>query len=181
MFEQKIAGTMNDKAMLQRCQDGDMEGYRMVYERYGQLMYSTAFRMLGNRSDAEDAVQTSFIRLTSGLKHFQARSKLSTYIYRIIINVSLDMIKKQKREKYLDIERDNPRVQPTHDLRLALEDAIASLPDMQRACFILFAVEGVKQSEIARIMDLSLGGVKSNIFHAKKRLRKILESPEFEV
>lgn len=167
---------MEEKEILGRCREGDMEGYRMLYEKYGQYMYNTARRMMGNRYDAEDAVQTAFVRLVNGLKQFRSRSMLSTYLYRIVTNVCLDALKKRNRERPVELNSHLRTSRTDHDTRIALENAIALLPDMQRACFVLFAVEGLKQSDISRILGLSVGGVKSNVFHAKKRLREILAS-----
>ena len=75
-------------------------------------------------------------------------------------------------------ENHHPSHKPQYELRLELEEAIQSLPEQQRACFVLFAMEDLKQDEIAFIMDLTLGGVKSNIFHAKNKLRQILAEPK---
>ena len=90
------------------------------------------------------------------------------------MNVCFDQLRKRKtRELPLIGNRDSSN-HPQDELRLRLEKAINTLPDQQKACFQLFAVEGLKQTEIADIMGLSLGGVKSTIFNAKKRLRTLL-------
>ena len=167
---------MEEKEIIRRCQDGEAEVYRIIYEKYGQFMYNSARRMLGNAFEAEDAVQSAFMRLFRGMKHFRSQSKLSTYLYRILMNVCFDMLQKRKRERFVDLEEDMRTHRPDHELRFVLEESIASLPQMQRACFILFAVEGMKQTDIAEIMDISLNGVKSNVYHAKNRLRKLLRS-----
>jgi RNA polymerase sigma-70 factor (ECF subfamily) len=67
------------------------------------------------------------------------------------------------------------------DMKIYLEDAILKLPKRMRACFVLFAVEGVPQNEIANILNLTVGGVKSNVYHAKTRLRSLLSDPAAEV
>jgi RNA polymerase sigma-70 factor (ECF subfamily) len=90
------------------------------------------------------------------------------------MNVCFDAIQKRKRDKSRTeeaVEASNP---PQVDLRLELEEAIAALPERMRACFVLFAVEELKQNEIAEILDLKLGTVKAHIFQAKAQLRALL-------
>ena len=167
---------MQEKEIVRRCQDGDVDAFRMLYEKYGPLLLNTGLRMLGNRQDAEDAVQMTFVRLYKGIGNFRFDAKFSTYFIRILMNVCFDLLKRKSRlhTQTLDIV-DMPHY-PMHDVRIELEEAIADLPHQQRACFVLFAVEGMKQTEIAEIMGLSLGGVKSNIHHAKMRLRRFLDN-----
>ena len=146
----------------------------MIYDRYEQPLLSTALRMLGQRQDAEDAVQTAFIRLYRGIGNFRFSAKFSTYLFRILMNVCFDTLEKQKRMRSQDLDSVTPSHLPNHDMKMVLEEAIDALPEQQRACFILFVIEEFKQTEIAEVLGLSLGGVKSNIHHAKNRLRQEL-------
>jgi len=165
---------MQENELVRECQKGNTEAFKALYNQYGQSMLRTALRVLGNQHDAEDAVQTTFVKLFKSMKNFRHESKFSTYLYRIHMNVCFDQIAKKKKMRMESLEKVRHASHPNHDLRMQLDEAIASLPDQQRVCFFLFAVEELKQDEIAYIMDLSLGGVKSNIFHAKRHLRKIL-------
>lgn len=130
--------------------------------------------MLGRQEDAEDAVQTAFLNLYRGVNRFQFGAKFSTYLFRIMMNVCFDAIQKRKRDKSRREEAIEASGPPRVDLRLELEEAIAALPERMRACFMLFAVEELKQSEIAEILHLKLGTVKSHIFQAKAQLRALL-------
>ena len=149
-----------------------MSAYRWVYDKYAKLLYNAARRVLGNAEDAEDAVQMSFIRLYRGIKNFRYRSSFCTYLYRILMNVCFDVLNREKKERLKRdrIKNEGAAVQVSA-VSLPLEEAIGELPERMRTCFVLHVIEQIDQKDIARIMDLSLGGVKSHIFQAKVRLR----------
>ncbi len=137
--------------------------------------------MLGRQEDAEDAAQTAFLKLYRGINQFQFGAKFSTYLFRIMMNVCFDMIQKRKKGRNQEfVEKEVPYA-PGIELRLQLEEAIAALPERMRACFVLFAVEEFKQEEIAEILALNVGTVKSQIFNAKTRLRALLSDVRIEV
>ena len=166
--------SMQEKEIVRRCQNGDVSAYKKIYDRYEQPLLHTALRMLGHQQDAEDAVQTTFIRLFRGIRQFRHEAKFSTYLFRILMNVCLNELNRKKRMRMQTLNNVIVSQAPTHDLRMQLERAVGELPEQQKACFVLFAMEEIKQEEIAEMLGLSLGGVKSNIHHAKKRLRSIL-------
>lgn len=167
---------MDEKRIIRRCQKHDVNAFKMLYDRYGQPLLSTALRMLGQQQDAEDAVQTAFLKLYRSIHNFRHDSRFSTYLFRILINVCFDLIEKRDRMRAQTLNVENPALKPHPELQLCLEEAIQSLPDRMRACFVLYAVEGIKQDEIARILNITIGGVKSNIFQAKSRLRAFLRN-----
>ena len=169
-----------DLNIIQQCQNGDINAFKGIYNQYEQPLLRTAYRMLGHQQDAEDAVQVTFIKLFKGVKNFNFKAKFSTYLFRILVNVCYDILKKRKKMKLLEIENGNHSYYPEDELRLELEEAILSLPERMRACFILFAVEEMKQSQIAEILKLSIGTVKANIFHAKTKLRGMLAKDLFK-
>lgn len=170
----------NEVEIIRSCQDGDIKAYEKIFRHFEQPLLVTALKMLHNKEDAQDAVQIAFVKLYHNVKRYEFRSKFSTYLFRIVINVCLDMIKKKKNRRTLPLPDQDPSYRTTDDLRLQLEEAIAMLPDRMRACFVLFAVEEFKQSEIAEILNLSVGGVKAQIFHAKARLRTLLSDSSAE-
>lgn len=165
---------MTERQLLRLCQKQDLSAFKMIYEKYEYPLLHTAFRMLGQQQDAEDAVQTTFIKLHRSIHNFKFRSKFSTYLYRILMNVCFDMLrhKNVKTESLSDFEAG---FEPEFERRFQLEDAIATLPQQMRACFFLYAVNQFKQREIAEIMNLSEGGVRANIYQAKMKLRALLE------
>ena len=165
---------MQESTIIARCQGGDIGAFEWIYERYGQVLLHTAARMLGQRQDAEDAVQMTFIKLYKGIGKFRQEAKFSTYLFRILMNVCYDMMKKNARMKKQTIETIEPSMTQNTILRMELEEAMAGLPAQQKACFVLFAVEGLPQQNIAEMLGLSVGGVKSNIHHAKNKLKRML-------
>jgi len=165
---------MNEKKIIRRCQKQDLNAYKMIYKRYGQPLIRTANRILGDQQDAEDAVQMTFLKLYRGIQNFNFTSQFSTYLFRIMMNVCFDILRSRYRKIKIQSVALHSTKDPNLDFKLDLEKAISSLPERMRACFVLYAVEGVDQKDIATIMNLSLGGVKSSIFHAKVRLRNIL-------
>lgn len=149
----------------------------MIYDRYKHPLLSTALRMLGQQQDAEDAVQMTFLKLYRGIQKYNYRAKFSSYLFRILINVCFDLGRKKNRRSRMSarlFETEKVSVRSHHEEKILLEEAIQALPERQRACFVLYAVEELKLEEIAEVLDISLGGVKSNIFHAKLRLRAAL-------
>ena len=160
-----------ERNLVKRCQKGDLKAYQALYNQYEQPMLRLGYRMLGQQQDAEDAVQETFIRLYRSIHKFEFRAAINTYLFRIMTNVCFDMLEKRKKMPANDAE---PVYTSQAPLRLKLEQHIATLPDRMRACFVMFAVEGFKQREIADILDLSIGTVKAHIHEAKMRLRKVL-------
>ena len=166
---------MNDKILIKRCQQNDMRAFEVIFENHGQSMLRIAMRLLGNLQDAEDAVQTTFVKLFRGIKNFKFKSKFSTYLYRILVNNCYDTLRKKPNHQ-LDLENVVLADNSVPGLAMELETAMETLPRRMKACFILFAVEGFKQEEIARIMDINVGTVKANIFRAKEHLRGLLKT-----
>jgi len=165
---------MQENEIVKKCQEGDVQAFRALFDRYAAPLLNTGVRMLHNKHDAEDAVQITFVKLYKNIKRFRYESKFSTYLFRIHIRVCLDMANKNKRAKMQVLEENTVKTEPDYELKMQLEESIEKLPPQQKACFILFAVQGFKQEEIAHIMNLSTGSVKSNIFHARVKLRKEL-------
>ncbi len=166
-----------EKELIERCRRQDMRAYKSLFETYRQPLFRTAARMLGNRQDAEDAVQNTFLKLYRGIGNFRFQSKFSSYLFRIMLNTCFDHLKKKNPAEPhngpepANLENSLPDVPARPVLKYRLEQAIDTLPRQMRACFVLFAVEEFKQKEIAGILGLSTGTVKAHIFNAKSRLR----------
>lgn len=172
---------MDEEVIVQRCRKGDLTAYRLLYDRYSHTFLRTALRMLSRQQDAEDAVQETFLKLHRGIHHYRSGSKLSSYMFRILLNCCYDILRKRGKESTGDPELAGLSSHPTSELRFSIEQAIAALPAKMRACFILFAVEGLKLEEIAQVMETSAGGVKANIHRARAKLRDWLSASRQEV
>ncbi len=160
--------------IVKRCRRGDITAFKELYDIYHQPMLRVALRMLGQQQDAEDAVQTTFIKLYRHIGTFRFQSAFSTWLFQILSNVCFDAIRLQKKHQSDSLEWIVSSTAPQLDLKLQLEYAIDELPDRMKLCFVLFAVEDFKIEDIANILDMSIGGVKSTLFQARVRLRKIL-------
>ena len=168
-----------ERETIAACRRGDLDAFERVFRDHWQRLLGVARRMLGEPDDAEDAVQTTFIRLHRSIGRYRGEAALGTWLMRILINVCHDMLRARKRR--LDLRPAGPAEPPPSpgpDLRLQLEEAILSLPERMRACFVLFAVEGFPQKEIAEMLQIREGTVKAQIFQAKERLRAVLTDEE---
>jgi RNA polymerase sigma-70 factor, ECF subfamily len=174
-----------DAALAAGCQSGDLRAYERLYRLHGARMKSLARNLLSNVSDAEDAVQETFLKIQRGISSFRGQSSFVTWAFRILINTCYDARRRRlrKKEEVLeDAESEAPRPEPrapgAHpSLRMALERALEELTNQQRDVFLLYEVEGFRHAEIALMLEISETASKNTLFQAKKNLRHMLESP----
>jgi len=162
-----------------------------LVSKYQHKVYHTCFVMLRNREDAEDVAQEVFLEIHRSLEKFRGESSLSTWIYRIAINRSMDFLRMKNRKKrslfaFLPKSNDEMvqlQVSNTHHPLALMEEqernnmlnkAIDQLPDRQRIAFNLAKVEGLKQDKVAEIMDTSVASVESLLIRAKRNLKEML-------
>ena len=149
-------------------------------------MRNLARNLLGSQSDAEDAVQETFLKVQRSVVSFRGQSSFATWIFRILVNTCHDLRRSRMRRKELVQQEDSeeqdplpklraPGAHPT--LRMALERAIATLTQHQRDVFLLYEVEGFKHAEIAGMLEITETASKNTLFQAKKSLRGMLEAP----
>lgn len=177
-FDDQIA---SDQQLIQRCLSGELSAYKELYDQHKEIMYNTAWRMLRNVADAEDALQETFIRIFKALPGFKGECKLSTWIYKILLNTCFSVLKQKKSsaERGLNLLRDElPNSTELHENPLnniILEQEISSLPVGYRSVFVLHEVEGFSHEEIAEMLEITVGTSKSQLFKAKKMLQKRLK------
>jgi RNA polymerase sigma-70 factor (ECF subfamily) len=181
-----------NKELIHKLKSGDEPNFREFVESYKHRVLNTCFRFVHNPNDAEDLAQEVFIEVYRSIRHFKENAELSTWIYRIAVNKSLDFIRKKKRKKRFAYVRSlagfgeakkelqlpapsNPQTDLEQKERLQiLNQALDSLPDNQRIAITLNKYEGFTNKEIARIMDTSVSAIDSFIHRAKKNLHKKL-------
>jgi len=161
----------NERKLIEECKKGNINAFEAIYRHFQQPLYSYAMRVLEQRDDAEDAIQMTFLKLYRGIKKFKYNAKFSTYLFRILINVCYDIIAKRKYHESEDLHALKITNDQSNDMHLHLDKSIKNLPQRMRECFILYAVEGFPQGEIANMMQLSIGSVKAHVFQAKQKLR----------
>jgi RNA polymerase sigma-70 factor (ECF subfamily) len=150
-----------------------------LYRTYGSRMKSLAYNLLGNTSDAEDAVQEAFLKAYRGQKAFGGRSAVWTWMYRILINVCYDAGRRrntglQKHTVPLEASETRPAPAGNHPLRMTLERLVAELSPRLREVFLLHDVEGLTHGEIATVLGIAEGTSKSALFEARRRLASAL-------
>jgi RNA polymerase sigma-70 factor, ECF subfamily len=148
-----------------------------LYETHGERMKSIAFNLLSSRPDAEDAVQEAFLRIHRGASRFRGGSSLSTWAYRILINVCYDMMRRGRRRPESPLPDEEAIRAPAlrdHPLRLAIEKAIVRLDARERAAFLLCEVEGFSHREAGEILEVNENTSRTLLFRAKRRLQKEL-------
>ncbi|OLD79540.1 MAG: hypothetical protein AUF67_15790 [Acidobacteria bacterium 13_1_20CM_58_21] len=173
-----------DAALAAACRSGDLRAYDRLYTLHGARMKNLARNVLGNPSDAEDAVQETFLKVQRSIASFRGHSSFVTWTYRILINTCYDARRSRLRKKEVanDDSEETPRPEPrapgAHpSLRMALERALAKLTEHQRDVFLLYEVEGFRHAEIAGMLEMTETASKNTLFQAKKNLRLMLEPP----
>lgn len=142
-------------------------------------MKSVAANILGNRADAEDAVQEAMLKAYRGASRFRGGANLSTWLYRILVNTCYDFLRQSRRRPEatlpaaatLAAERDTD-----HPLRLSIEKALSRLEPRERAAFLLCEVEGFSHREAGEILEVGEAASRALLFRARRRLQKALSA-----
>jgi RNA polymerase sigma-70 factor (ECF subfamily) len=174
-----------DTALARRLKQGDMDAYEELYRLHSRRLYNLTWRMLGNASDAEDALQEVFLQVFRKIGSFKGESALGTWIYRLAMNLCVDRTRSRaahddQKTDALDPARmaEPGTLVPEMTMsRLDLERAIAVLPEGCRAAFLLHDVEGFEHREVATILGIAEGTSKSQVHKARLRIRHFLTEP----
>jgi len=183
---QAAAHPADDAALAAACLSGDLHAYERLYALHGARMKNLARNLLGTTTDAEDAVQETFLKIQRSIAGYRGQSSFSTWAFRILINTCYDARRSRLRKKEHSIDQDDATESPRPDprapgahpsLRMALERAVATLTKHQRDVFLLYEVEGFHHAEIASMLEITETASKNTLFQAKRNLRQILEPP----
>jgi RNA polymerase sigma-70 factor (ECF subfamily) len=187
---------LDDEILIARAQEGDHESFNALITKHQQRAFNYAFRLTRNTDEASDVVAESFLRVYNALGHFKGQSAFSTWLFRIMTNCYLDM-KKRDKSRFLvsldesvqtkdgKMERQVEDSAPTPDVRVEIQErrqsvqnAVAALPEYQRAMVIMYHAENLSYEEISAALDLPLGTVKSRLNRARLNLRELLVKNE---
>jgi RNA polymerase sigma-70 factor (ECF subfamily) len=192
------SNTKEDRALVERVQAGDKEAFRMLVERHQRRAFSIAMALVRDENDARELVQDAFLRVYKNIGGFQGQSSFFTWLYRIITNLSIDLIRKPGRQVVaLDegkggaidsddgaskdfpflsrIDGADPAdVVRRGEIAIRLREALAALPDYHRGVILMREVEGLSYEEMAQAMKVSKGTIMSRLFHARQKLQKAL-------
>jgi RNA polymerase sigma-70 factor (ECF subfamily) len=181
----------DDIQLLEGLRSGDRDAYKLLVDKYHVKVIRTCTGFVHSAADAEDIAQEVFIEVFRSVDRFRGDASISTWIYRIAVNKSLNFLRSSARRKVFSFitgydgsdskgsiqepasqedSPDEPLIRS--DQARMLDKALAKLPDKQRTAFVLNKYEDLAYKEIAEIMDTSIGSVESLIFRAKQNLQK---------
>ncbi len=187
---EKAAG---DRELFRAVQEGDQTAFRNLVERYKDRLFNVVVRLLADREEALDVVQETFLRVFQHRERYNPAFSLSTWIYTIALNLARNELRRRKKMKFLDIfeltqsdgnvrwllPAPGGRYGPAWGWKHALEAAVAHLPVKYRTCFLLRDVDGWSHEEIAQMLAVPVGTVKSRVNRAHHLLQKELQ-PKLE-
>ena len=186
------APSTDERRLVRQAKSGSSTAFGELYDRHRLKIYHTAFRILRNRQDAEDATQRSFQRAFTNLGGFREDATFSTWVTRIAINEALMMLRHRRADKPVegnkidDTERSSvldladkgltpEQALAENELRAAVIHAISHLREKLRTVVLLRELQGLTSAETARRLGLTVSAVKARVFHARRFLRKHLD------
>lgn len=184
-----------DRALITRAQAGDKVAFRRLVERHQRRAFAIALGLVRDENDARELVQDAFLRVFKSLPSFQGGSSFFTWLYRIITNLSIDLIRKPGRQT-TDLEEARLELDEGSDLDLPflsrfdgadpadvvrrreiaerLRIALDALPSYHRAVILMREIDGLSYEEMAQAMGVSKGTIMSRLFHARQKLQRAL-------
>ena len=185
-----------DMVLVRRIQEGDESAFRHLFDRYARRAYAIAYGVVKNKSEASDIVQDAFVRVHRHIGTFEGGSSFYTWLYRIVMNLAIDVTRRAGRGKSVDyddgiartaedVEGDgsmlpvfgdaNPsRTAERRELNHKLQEALDSLPEYHREVILLREVEGLSYEDIAKVLRVPKGTIMSRLFHARRKMQEAL-------
>jgi len=181
---------MTETEIIHSILSGNTSAFKLLVDKYHKMVFRTAMGFVHNKEDAEDLTQDVFIRIFQSLGNFREQAALSTWIYRITVNLSLNYVNANKIERFFELTEEkilnifnrrddsrNPEQRMIDEERdQAIRNAIDKLSDKQRTAFILSKYEELSQKEIAAVMQTTEGAVEQHLQRAKASLQKKISS-----
>ncbi len=175
---------LSDLQLIEEVRNGKRRSFTELMRRYQQRIYWAARRIVGTHEDADDIAQETFVKAYTALGDFRGESSFYTWLYRIAINLSLNAVRKRQLVNYLRenetigrffASTDDPSRQVEfNETQSRLQEAIARLPEKQRAVFVMRYYDEMSYEEISEVMKTSVGGLKANYFHALRKVREYM-------
>jgi RNA polymerase sigma-70 factor (ECF subfamily) len=172
----------SDYRLMERVKNGDMVAFNQIVEKYKNRLMNVIFRMVQGTEEAEDIVQETFLRVYQHRDSFDFRHCFSTWLYTIALNLARNELRKRKRFKFFDIfdmqgkeSEISVEMQLPSNLPEVLEKAVGNLPEKYKMAFMLRDIQELPYEEVAQIMNIPLGTVKSRVNRARALLRDKLK------
>ena len=192
---EKDHSSVDDRALVQAAQQGDMRAFEELVARHRDKIYARACSMMRNEEAAIDLSQEAWVKGWQRLAQFHGDSSFGTWMTRVVINLCLDALRKQKRQRTesmeaIDeesggVERQMPvvTINPTAgleriELRQRIDKALGQLSNEHRTALVLHEFEEMEYKEIAKVMDCSIGTVMSRLFYARRKMAVLLADLE---
>ncbi|AKT43364.1 sigma-70 family RNA polymerase sigma factor [Chondromyces crocatus] len=181
-----------DRELIERAQRGDGAAFRQLVERHQRSAFSIAIGLVRDENDARELVQEAFLRVYRGLPSFKGGSSFFTWLYRIIMNLSIDLLRKPGRRdlelqenRTIDEDEELPLVSRIdgadpldvmrrQEIASRIQAALEALPPYHRGVILMREVDGMSYEEIAQAMGVSKGTIMSRLFHARQKLQRAL-------
>lgn len=177
---------MDEKALIGQILAGDQDAFARLVQAYQKPVYNLCLRMVSNPTDAEDLAQEAFVKAWRGLRFYKHEAAFSTWLYRLTSNVCIDFLRRQKKTVSLTVEEDAPDLEVPDAAPLpeeqvlnkekqhAVAAAMAQLEEEYRLALTLRVVDDLTYEQIAEVLGIKVGTVKSRIARARERMRKML-------
>ncbi len=166
---------MTEFEIINGCIANNRLAQKALYEQYKRAMYTLAYRITNDFDDANDVLQDAFMDVFEDIGQFRKESTLGAFIKTILIRKASKKLKKSKPFILLEEIAHHEEIVFENEIDAEkIENAIQTLPDGYRTVFVLIEIEGHTHKEVANILAISEGGSKSQLYHAKKKLREIL-------
>jgi RNA polymerase sigma-70 factor (ECF subfamily) len=196
------ASNVDDQDLVSAARKGDRDAFKTLFERYHRRAYALAFGVLRHPDDALDVVQDAFIKAHKYLDKFEGNSSFYTWLYRIVMNLAIDHLRKHRRVKPVELDESrledgentllpkilggNPgRALMDKQIRTRIDQALDELSENHRAVLVMRELEGLSYEEMAQTMGCSKGTIMSRLFHARKNMQKrlidLIENPSKEL
>ncbi len=192
----ETASPTSDRELVERVQKDDEAAFRELFDRYHRRAFAVAFGVVKNKQDALDIVQEAFIKVHRHIGNFQGSSSFYTWLYRIVMNLSIDQVRRTKKGRNLDYDdrvgRDagdvagdgallpkildgNPgKTMLRRELAEAIQAALDELPEYHRAVILLREVQGLSYEEMASVLKVPKGTIMSRLHHARNKMKASL-------
>lgn len=186
----------DDLTLVQRVRNGDQRAYKTLVERYQRKVFSIALGMLKDREEARDVAQEAFIKVYRYLDHFKGDASFYTWLYRITVNVCIDVMRRKGTGSKEHVEFDETLAHDVSEANLGalgtrlgtnpqksalrrelaekIQAALEQVPEKHRAILLLREVEGMSYEDLARTLGVPKGTVMSRLFHARLKVQKVL-------
>ena len=162
----------DEHQLILEAKEGNHDAFRVLIERHMKHAYNVAYGFVNSHDDAEDLAQEAFVRVFRSIRTFRGDSEFGTWLYRIVVNLSLNRVRRKKSmpEPLVDEAVASPMEQNL-DLRIHIERTLHELPTLQRAVVILRHINGLSTREVSSILQCSQGTVKTHLHRGLKKMK----------